>query len=134
MIYVVLGMHKSGTTLISETLHESGINMGEFSDIQQGIGYDEGHKYERRETQQINRQILDGVLKAPFDLFWFRSRRTPQRKRCSEDSLQHRRRSRNLNLRASSWSWPRNGPPAPAAFSACSDARRIRSNPSRRPA
>jgi hypothetical protein len=75
MIYVVLGMHKSGTTLISETLHESGINMGEFSDIQQGIGYDEGHKYERRETQQINRQILDGVLKAPFDLFWFRSRR-----------------------------------------------------------
>jgi len=75
MIYVVLGMHKSGTTLISETLHESGINMGEFSDIQRGIGYDEGHKYERRETQQINQQILDGVLNPPFDLFWFRSRR-----------------------------------------------------------
>jgi hypothetical protein len=74
MIYVVLGMHKSGTTLVSETLHESGISMGEFSDIRQGIGYDEGHKYERRQTQQINRQILHGVLKAPFDLFSFRSR------------------------------------------------------------
>ena len=27
MVFVVLGMHKSGTTLISRMMHESGINM-----------------------------------------------------------------------------------------------------------
>jgi len=29
MIYVVLGMHKSGTTLVSQILHRSGIDMGD---------------------------------------------------------------------------------------------------------
>ena len=28
VIYVVLGMHKSGTTLVSQTLHKSGVSMG----------------------------------------------------------------------------------------------------------
>ena len=28
MVYIVLGMHKSGTTLIAQTLHKSGVNMG----------------------------------------------------------------------------------------------------------
>lgn len=59
MIYVVLGMHKSGTTLVSESLHKSGISMGVF---QGELGYDAGNKYERHETQQINRSLLRGYL------------------------------------------------------------------------
>ncbi len=55
MIYVVIGMHKSGTTLISRILHQSGIDMGKFSDE---ISYDKGNKYERHETQSINYRIL----------------------------------------------------------------------------
>lgn len=55
MIYVVVGMHKSGTTLISQILHKSGINMGRFSD---NISYDKGNKFERLETQSINYRIL----------------------------------------------------------------------------
>lgn len=56
MIYVVLGMHKSGTTLIAQTLHKSGINMGNF-DLNQT--YDKGNKYERLETQNINKRLLN---------------------------------------------------------------------------
>jgi len=55
MIYVVLGMHKSGTTLISQILHKSGINMGEFDE---SVSYDKGNHYERHEGQLINREIL----------------------------------------------------------------------------
>ena len=61
MIYVVLGMHKSGTTLISQTLHASGINMGEFDSLEGLLGYDEGHKYERLASQVINRRMLRNV-------------------------------------------------------------------------
>ena len=56
MIYIILGMHKSGTTLISQILHRSGIDMGDF-DVSKN--YDEGNKYERAETKQINMSILD---------------------------------------------------------------------------
>ena len=56
MIYVVLGMHKSGTTLVSQILHHSGINMG--SRIDDRISYDEGNKYERRSTLALNMEIL----------------------------------------------------------------------------
>lgn len=56
MIYVILGMHKSGTTLISEILHQSGINMGDFDPL---VSYDSGNKYERQETKSLNYQILD---------------------------------------------------------------------------
>lgn len=28
MIYIVLGMHKSGTTLVASLLYKSGVNMG----------------------------------------------------------------------------------------------------------
>ncbi len=55
MIYVILGMHKSGTTLLSQMLHNSGINMGDFDDT---VGYDAGNQYERKETQEINKKIL----------------------------------------------------------------------------
>jgi hypothetical protein len=55
MIYVVLGMHKSGTTLLARILHESGISMGTFDENQ---GYDEGNKYERQESHDLNIDLL----------------------------------------------------------------------------
>ena len=54
MIYIVLGMHKSGTTLVARALHESGINMGEFPE---GADY-ENTKYEAKWAQKINDKIL----------------------------------------------------------------------------
>lgn len=56
MIYVVLGMHKSGTTLVSQILHESGINMGECFDAD--VSYDKGNKYERETVLGLNMFIL----------------------------------------------------------------------------
>lgn len=55
MIFFVLGMHKSGTTLVSETLHKSSINMGSFDE---SVGYDSGNQYERAEMLKINDMIL----------------------------------------------------------------------------
>jgi hypothetical protein len=49
-------MHKSGTTLISQILHHSGINMGENIDAQ--IHYDQGNKYERGSTLALDVEIL----------------------------------------------------------------------------
>ena len=55
MIYVVLGMHKSGTTLISQILHKSGIVMGVFDEA---VDYDSGNQYERKEALEINMEML----------------------------------------------------------------------------
>lgn len=55
MIYVVLGMHKSGTTLVSQMLHHSGINMGDFDDE---VSYDGGNKYERQSSFELDKAIL----------------------------------------------------------------------------
>lgn len=55
MIYIVLGMHKSGTTLVSQILHHSGINMGEHDET---ISYDRGNKYERESCLALNMDIL----------------------------------------------------------------------------
>lgn len=55
MQYVILGMHKSGTTLVAKTLHQSGIPMGTFDE---SISYDAGNQYEREEALQINNNIL----------------------------------------------------------------------------
>lgn len=63
MIYVVLGMHKSGTTLVSQMLHESGIHMGDFDS---DLGYDQDNKFERHTAQEINRDLLDGYLIPPL--------------------------------------------------------------------
>jgi hypothetical protein len=57
LIYVILGMHKSGTTLVAEILHHSGINMVEGTDT--CLSYDQGNKYERKTTAALNRAILD---------------------------------------------------------------------------
>lgn len=59
MIIVLLGMHKSGTTLVAETLHHSGIHM---ADVPAELGYDESNKFERHEAQRLNRRLLRPVL------------------------------------------------------------------------
>lgn len=56
-MYVVLGMHKSGTSLISQILHCSGINMVDNIDLD--VSYDKGNKYERKSTKAINHEILN---------------------------------------------------------------------------
>ncbi len=55
MIYVVLGMHKSGTTLVARTLHESGIIMGE--EFPAGASYC-SNKYEAKWPQSFSDEIL----------------------------------------------------------------------------
>jgi hypothetical protein len=57
MIYIVLGMHKSGTTLVSEILHKSGIPM--IADQDGDPSYDTGNKYERVSTADLNKDILN---------------------------------------------------------------------------
>ena len=56
-VFVVLGMHKSGTTLVAEMLQASGIEMVE--DYDQATGYDAGNDCERLETTRINKDLLD---------------------------------------------------------------------------
>jgi len=65
MIYIILGMHKSGTTLISQTLHRSNINMGDFDEK---ISYYQGNQYERLESIEINQQILSSHNKNSIDI------------------------------------------------------------------
>ena len=55
MIYVVLGMHNSGTTLLAQILHHSGINMGDFDET---TSYDQGNKYERQNCLDLNMDLL----------------------------------------------------------------------------
>ena len=57
MIYVVLGMHKSGTTLVSEILHKSGVSMVEAND--ENKSYDAGNKMERVATLQMDHDLLN---------------------------------------------------------------------------
>lgn len=53
---IILGMHKSGTTLVAEILHRSGIAM---VDAESAASYDEGNHFERTSTAKINKQLLD---------------------------------------------------------------------------
>ena len=54
-IVLVLGMHKSGTSLISEILHRSGIEMVEQDS---DLHYDDGFHHERHSTGEINKDLL----------------------------------------------------------------------------
>ena len=65
MIYVVLGMHKSGTTLVSQILHHSGIDMGDFDE---SVSYDRGNKYERASVLALDMDILDAPDDEVLDL------------------------------------------------------------------
>jgi len=58
MIVIVLGMHKSGTTLVAKTLHESGINMG----VSESGDYPK-IKYEDSRVAKITKQLLYGQQK-----------------------------------------------------------------------
>jgi hypothetical protein len=74
VIYVVLGMHKSGTTLVARLLHASGISMGEFDDR---LGYREGNRCERHAAQEANRALLHGFQIPPLDYLMRRHRNRP---------------------------------------------------------
>lgn len=56
MKYIVLGMHKSGTTLITKILHESGINMGPF---EERGDYHRGEFCERLDIVQVISDMLN---------------------------------------------------------------------------
>lgn len=66
MIYVVLGMHKSGTTLAAQILHHSGINMGD--NLENGVSYDQGNQYERESTWKLNEDILQAHHQRSIDI------------------------------------------------------------------
>ncbi|MEM7464535.1 MAG: sulfotransferase [Pseudomonadota bacterium] len=55
--FIILGMHKSGTTLLSRILHHSGIEM-----VEETIDpdYDQGNQYERKSTNSLNKRLLGG--------------------------------------------------------------------------
>lgn len=59
MIVVVLGMHKSGTTLVSQILHGSGIHMGDFDE---SVAYDQGGWFENEDFIALNRRLLSPHL------------------------------------------------------------------------
>jgi hypothetical protein len=59
-------MHKSGTTLVSQILHESGICMVDEPSRQQG--YDAGQTFERRTVVELNKAILNWGDKTSLDL------------------------------------------------------------------
>ena len=55
---IVTGMHKSGTTLISEWLHNSEISMVEHFPLPNKLEYGIGNQYERLSTLNLNNYIL----------------------------------------------------------------------------
>jgi len=56
MRYIVLGMHKSGTTLMAQLLHHAGISMVKQTSSK---SYDDGNYYERVASHQINIKLLN---------------------------------------------------------------------------
>ena len=65
MIYVILGTHKSGTSLVSENLHSTGIPMVEH--VQDG-DYDSGNKWERIEASALNNSLRADADSNSLDL------------------------------------------------------------------
>ncbi len=55
-VYVVLGMHKSGTTLVSKILHGAGIRMGDGADV--AGDYDRGAFFERSDARELNQRMI----------------------------------------------------------------------------
>ena len=54
MIFIILGMHKSGTTLLARALHESDVMMGE--SFPPGVEYAKA-KYEARWVQEMIQSV-----------------------------------------------------------------------------
>lgn len=65
MMVFVLGMHKSGTTLISQICHESGFFMGDFD---KNKDYDHGNKYEDNIPLSLNKRILKNGQEESIDI------------------------------------------------------------------
>lgn len=65
MIYLVLGYHKSGTTLVSQMLHRSGINMVEH---ESSASYAQGNQYELEQARDINNALLDCAGMLSFEI------------------------------------------------------------------
>lgn len=57
MMFLVTGMHKSGTTLVARTLHASSVPMIERG-RDEGRGYDQGQRFERESCRLLNKRIL----------------------------------------------------------------------------
>jgi len=96
MIYVVLGMHKSGTTFVSRTLHHSGINMVDEGDHH--LSYDQGNKYERVSTKALNQALLgsEGVHSLDLSL--------PEKLRVTRDQQERMQRLvENYEERFDNW-------------------------------
>lgn len=64
MVFVVLGMHKSGTSLVSQILHQSGVDMLE----NPSRTYDEGNCYERESFRDVNSKILQSDGRFSLDI------------------------------------------------------------------
>lgn len=58
MIYVVIGMHKCGTTLVSQLLHAAGVDMIEYFPLPEELEYKYGGQYESITTKRINEVLL----------------------------------------------------------------------------
>ena len=98
LIYVVLGMHKSGTTLVSQTLHRSGISMG--PEFDERISYDAGNQWERRESWLINLEMLGAKEAGYYSLdFW----RPPAGPLSESNSQKIRQLCQSATLEAEDW-------------------------------
>jgi hypothetical protein len=89
-------MHKSGTTLVSQILHYSGINMGE--DFDRAASYEQAgntYKYERTATLALNKEILgltDGRfihLNAPNNVTMTENQRDQMRAIIRQGNMAH---------------------------------------------
>lgn len=98
MIFVVVGMHKSGTTLVSEILHKSGISMGEFDD---SLTYDQGNQYERWDAFKINLDMF-GV---PFEDYFSTRIHAPPREPRPPESIRRRMRTLVASCEAGGGDW-----------------------------
>ncbi len=95
MTVVILGMHKSGTTLVSRILHESGISMGRFDPK---IGYDQGNHYEREECNDLNRRLLGTPAGRSFEVV-----HRPRPPYPAELEAEAKRLTASLNARHDTW-------------------------------
>ena len=73
MVYVVLGMHKCGTTFTSQVLNSNGIRMIDYNALPGELEYKFGGQYEDFSTRLINEVLLSArnlpsskIKKIPF--------------------------------------------------------------------
>lgn len=59
MVYVVLGMHKCGTTLTSQLLHVNGVKMIDYTPLPGELEYKHGGQYEAFSARMINEVLLN---------------------------------------------------------------------------